>query len=180
MKLPHDPVILERRFAAKNSIIIHEGEFGQQAYLIQSGEVSVFLKKDDTELEVARLSAGQIFGEMAFIFDGPRTASVKATADCNLIVISRAQFEDKLKESDPTIRAIVHMLSKRIVDSNNSLINKKSDLSDLKNTARIIYENILVKLSKNQQRNFQNTVLPQLTALFDSLDTFRDRYSDDV
>lgn len=179
MKNRHDTVILERRFIPKGDVIIEEGEYGQQAYLIQSGEVMVFLTKDGDEVELARLSAGQIVGEMAFIFDGPRTASVKATMDCNLIVISRQQFEEKLKDSDPTIRAIVQMLSKRIVDANNSLLNKKSDLGDLKDTARIIYQNIAVKLNQNQLRNFQNTVLPHLDNLLEALDTFRDRYSDD-
>lgn len=179
MKSRHDTVILERRFVPKGQLIIKEGEFGQQAYLIQSGEVFVYVTKDEKEVELARLGAGQIVGEMAVIFDGPRTASVKALSDCNLIVISRPQFDEKLRETDPTIRAIVHMLSKRVVDANNSLINKKSDLADLKDTARIIYQNIAVKLSKNQLRTFQNTVLPHLESLLDSLDNFRDRYTDD-
>lgn len=180
MRSRHDTVILERRFIPKGQIIIQEGEYGQQAYLIQSGEVVVYVTKEDKHVELARLSPGQIVGEMAFIFDGPRTASVKALMDCNLIVISRQQFEDKLKESDPTVRAIVQMLSQRVLDANNTLINKKSDLNDLKETARVIYHNIAVKLSKNQLRNFQNTVLPNLEALLESLDTFRDRYSDET
>ena len=174
----HDTVILERRYIPKGQIIIREGEFGQEAYLIQSGQVAVFITKEDEEVELSRLDAGQIVGEMAFVFDGPRTASVKATQDTNLIVISRPQFEEKLRDTDPTVRAIVQMLSQRIVDSNNTLLNKKSDLEDLKETTRTIYQNIAVKLSLNQQRNFQNTVLPHLQALLDSLDTFKDRYGD--
>ena len=170
--------ILERRFAPKGQIIIREGEYGQEAYLVQSGEVSVFITKDEEEVELARLAAGQIVGEMAFVFDAPRTASVKATQDTNLIVISRQQFQEKLRESDPTVRAIVQMLSQRVMESNNTLLNKKSDLGDLKETARVIYQNIAVKLTRNQQRNFQNTVLPHLEALLDSLDTFKERYGD--
>jgi CRP-like cAMP-binding protein len=170
--------ILERRFVPKGQIVIREGEYGQEAYLVQSGEVSVFITKDGEDVELARLGAGQIVGEMAFVFDAPRTASVRATQDSNLIVISRQQFQEKLKESDPTVRAIVQMLSQRIVDSNNTLLNKKSDLGDLKETARVIYQNIAAKLTRNQQRNFQNTVLPHLEALLDSLDTFQERYGD--
>ncbi|HEU4839735.1 MAG TPA: cyclic nucleotide-binding domain-containing protein [Micavibrio sp.] len=168
--------ILERRFVPKGQILIREGEYGQDAYLVQSGELSVFITKDGEDVELARLGAGQIVGEMAFVFDAPRTASVRATQDSNLIVISRQQFEEKLRESDPTVRAIVQMLSQRIVDSNNTLLNKKSDLDDLRETARVIYQNISLKLTRNQQRNFQNTVLPHLEALLDSLDTFQERY----
>jgi CRP/FNR family cyclic AMP-dependent transcriptional regulator len=178
MKNRSDTVILERRFVPKGQVIIRAGEFGQEAFLIQSGQVSVYITKEDGDVELARLDAGQIVGEMAFVFDGPRTANVRATQDTNLIIISRQQFQEKLKESDPTIRAIVNMLSHRILDSNNTLLNKKSDLEDLKETARTIYQNILVKLSLNQQRNFQNTVLPHLEGLLASLDTFKERYGD--
>lgn len=178
MRGRHDTVILERRFVPKGQILIKEGEYGQQGYLIQSGEVGVYLGKDDMEVEIARLGTGQIVGEMAFISDGPRTATVKALADCNLIVISRQQFEEKLKESDATIRAIVHMLSQRIVESNNTVLNKKSDLQDLKDTARIIYENILAKLPQNQAWNFQNSVLPHLEDMIDAIEAFRDRYGE--
>ncbi len=173
-----DTTIFERCFIPKGHVLITEGEYSQQAYLIQSGEVQVFLTKDDKDVELARLQAGQIVGEMAFIFDGPRTASVRATMDTNLIIISRQQFEEKLRETDPTVRAIVQMLSHRVLDANNTLVNKKSDIVDLKETANVIYQNIIVKLPPNQQRNFQNTVLPQLEALLDSIETFCDRYDD--
>ena len=174
----HDAPIFERRFIAQDQMVIKEGEFGQQAYLIQSGEVKVFLSKGNDEVEIARLGAGQIVGEMAFIFDGPRTASVRALMDTNLIVISRQQFEEKLKDSDPTIRAIVAMLSKRIVDSNNTLLNNRGDVRDLKEAVRGIYENIAVKLPKNQLYTLQNSVLPRLEELFEAIESFNDRYGD--
>jgi CRP/FNR family cyclic AMP-dependent transcriptional regulator len=180
MRSRHDTVILERRAIAKDQVIIKEGEYGQQAYLIQSGEVKVYITKDEQDVELARLQAGQIIGEMALIFDGPRTANIKATKDTMLIVISRQQFEEKLRESDPTIRAIMQMLSKRIVDSNNTLLEKKGDLQDLRDTARVIYENVAFKMGKNQQRTLENTVLPHFEAFLDSLATFEDRYSDDL
>lgn len=172
----HDSPVLERRAVGKDQLIIREGEFGQQAYLIQSGEVKVYLTKDDHELEVARLGAGQIVGEMAFIFDGPRTANVKAVTDVNLIVISRQQFEDKLQDSDPTIRAIVSMLSKRVLDSNQTLLNNRGDIQDLKDATQGIYENIAARVPKNQLYTLQSTVLPKLQELFEALDRYQERY----
>ncbi len=154
------------------------GEYGANAFLIQSGNVRVFVKHDDKEVTLAKLGTGQIFGEMALIFDGPRTASVEATQDCNLIVITRQQFRDKLKSTDPTIRAVVNMLASRVLDTNNSLINKKNDLSALKETGRVIYQNIAGGLSKSQQRVFQTNVLPKLEALIEAVEAFEDRYGE--
>lgn len=178
MRIRRDTVILERRFVPKGAIIMKAGEFGANAFLIQSGSVRVYVKHDDKEVTLAKLETGQIFGEMALIFDGPRTANVEATQDCNLIVITRQQFRDKLKSTDPTIRAVVNMLASRVLDTNNSLINKKNDLSALKETGRVIYQNIAGGLSKSQQRVFQKSVLPKLEALIEAVDGFEDRYGE--
>jgi len=174
-----DVPILDRRSVPRGQRLITEGELGTQAYLIQSGEMSVYVVKDGVEVELARLQAGQIVGEMALVFDAPRTANVRATVDSNVIVISRVQFEDKLADSDPTIRAIVSMLSRRIMESNKTLLNRKNDLRDLKDTVRTIYQNIRETLPHNQKGVLENMVLPHLKSLMDAIDAFRERYETD-
>lgn len=178
MKIRKDPPVLERRHIPKNQLLIEEGEIGSQAYLIQSGLVSVFIKKDGKEIELTRLQAGQIVGEMAMVSDGPRTASVRAITEVNVIVIGRQQFEEKLKDSDPTIRAIVQMMSKRLSRSNEILLDKKSSLEDLRDTTRVIYQNLLNSLPPNQARTFNNTVVPHLEAFLSSIESFKERYDD--
>lgn len=120
-----DSTILERRFVPAGTMVIRQGDRGNSAYLIQSGSVRIFTENEGKRIEFARLEMGQIFGEMALIFDDPRTASVEALEDCNLIVITRQTFKQKLDRSDPTIRAIVVMLTQRIVTANNAMIAKK-------------------------------------------------------
>lgn len=173
-----DTVILERRFVPRAALIMHEGEPGNCAYLVQSGTVRIITKnqEDGREVELARLGAGQIFGEMALVFDAPRTASVQAVEDCNLIIITRESFRHKLLKSDPTVKAIIEMLTRRIIDSNNTIINKKSDIDDMILTANTIYQNVLQALPKPQQRTFQNAVVPRLKEFLDAVRSFRDRF----
>lgn len=111
-------VILERKYVAKGSMIIKEGDDAYSAYLIQSGSVRVFTKRNTQDHELAQLGVGDICGEMALIGDNYRSANVQALEDCNLIVITRTAFEDKLRNSDPTIQAIVKMLISRMIASN--------------------------------------------------------------
>ncbi len=176
-----DTVILERRFVPKAAVIMHEGEPGTCAYLVQSGVVRIITKnqEDGREVELARLGAGQIFGEMALVFDAPRTASVQAAEDCNLVIITRESFRHKLRKSDPTVKAILEMLTRRIIDSNNTLISKKSDIDDMLLTANTIYQNVLQALPKPQQRTFQNAVVPKLKEFLDSVRAFRDRFDEE-
>ena len=172
-----DSIILERRFVPQGTLVMRQGDPGNSAYLIQSGSVSVFTEHEGKTIELAKLELGQIFGEMALIFDDPRTASVKAMEDCNLIVITRQSFKQKLDRSDPTIRAIVVMLTQRIVTANNALLAKKSNLTDLVDTSKIIYDNVLSSLPATQKRTFENAVLPKLDDLLKAIGEFQQRFS---
>jgi len=130
--MPRDRVILERRFVPKGRVIIKEGDEGYSAYLIQSGEVEVYSENEEgQEVSLAKLGTGEICGEMALISDGIRTASVRTVQDCNLVIITRAAFEEKLKRSDTTIQAVVQMLIRRIISSNKErLVEQVKDIND--------------------------------------------------
>ena len=130
MKQKTKKVILERRFVPKGTVIIEEGEEGYCAYLIQSGAVQVYKKNDGQIQELARLEAGEICGEMAIIDDETtkRSANVRTTSDCNLIIITRAAFKEKLENSDPTVKAVVEMLAERLNSITSALTDgHKSD-----------------------------------------------------
>ncbi len=175
-----DKVILERRFVPKDAVIVRAGDTGNTAYLVQSGGVRVYSTDEKGhEIELARLGSGQIFGEMALVFDAPRTANVQATEDCNLIVITRQTFQKKLAKSDPTVRAMVEMLASRILDINNTLLNKKGNVEDLIETTNVIYQNVFQSLPRQQQRTFQNAVLPRLDGFLDALRAFNERFEKD-
>lgn len=171
-----DSIILERRFVPARTMIMRQGDEGNSAYLLQSGSVSVYTEYEGKRIELAKLEMGQIFGEMALIFDDPRTASVVALEDCNLIVITRQTFKQKLDRSDPTIRAIVVMLTQRIVTANNAMITKKGNLDDLMDTSKIIYDNVFSTLPPNQKRTFENSVLPKLDEFMAAIQGFKDRF----
>lgn len=119
-------VILERRYVPQGKIIIHEGDVGYSAFLIQSGKVRVYSESGGQVTELAQLGVGEICGEMALIDENSRSASVQAIEDCNLIMITRTAFEEKLKSSDPTVQAVMKMLIRRIKTANDGMIKVNS------------------------------------------------------
>ncbi len=173
--MSNETIILERRFVPEGAQIVKQGDSGNCAYLIQSGSVLVFSEHKGKQVELARLGLGEIFGELALIFDEPRTASVRALEDCNLILLTRDTLKQKMERSDPTIKAIMSMLTKRIVSTNNSLVNKKDNIEDMVETTRIIYQNVLSGLPKDKQRTFENTVLPKLDEFLEAVSSFKGR-----
>lgn len=160
IKRPHDTVILERRFVAKGTNILREGEDGSSAFLIQSGSVQIYSMHNERKVQLAMLGVGNIFGETSLILNTKRTASAEAAEDCNLIVITRQALKDKMERSDPTIRAILQMLMKRLQQGNDSLMGKRPTIEDMQEGLVYIYEKLTEELPKTDKPHFRQEVLP--------------------
>lgn len=165
-------MIYDRVAFEKGKVIIKEGDTQAQAYLIQSGKVGVFTMIDDRKVELAVLGVGEIVGEMALISDGLRSASVEALEDCNLILISRPEFEERLSNSDRAIRAVVKMLTKRVAESNTSISSKISALNNLENAAAEVYEETKAEVPDIDDER----LLPKLKALLQAIEEFKARF----
>jgi hypothetical protein len=73
-------------------IIFHQGDEGQCAYFIRSGEVEVLQGAGVEQKVIAKLSSGQYFGEMALINNAPRNATVRASAKSTVAVLGKQNF----------------------------------------------------------------------------------------
>lgn len=170
--MPKHPVIYDRVAFEKGKVIIKEGDTQAQAYLIQSGRVGVFTMSNGRKVELAVLGVGEIIGEMALISDGLRSASVEALEDCNLILISRPEFEERLSNSDRAIRAVVKMLSKRVSESNVSIATKIAALENLENAAEEVYEETKAEVPDIDDER----LLPKLKNLLNAIAEFKSRF----
>jgi len=65
----------------------------------------------------ARADPGTIIGEMAIVDDAPRTATVRAIKDCKMLEITRDDFSNRLKSSDPVIQMISQVILTRYRDT---------------------------------------------------------------
>jgi len=73
--------------------IIRQGERGDRAYLVRSGEIEVWRQGDDgRERLVAELHRGDYCGEYALLRGEPYDATYRAAIDSELLVMSRSDF----------------------------------------------------------------------------------------
>ncbi len=100
-------------------IIIREGEYGQDVYLIISGKVVVTEKSEKTKKYkvLATLGPGEIFGEMAILDEQPRSATLIAATPCKILVLSPENFEKVFKSHPRWALKILHALSKRVLNA---------------------------------------------------------------
>jgi cAMP-dependent protein kinase regulator len=80
-----------------------QGEKADEFFIVESGQLGAY--KDGSGAQpVMRYGPGSYFGELALINNDVRAASVRALADCSLLVMSRPDFEQLLGPLLPALR----------------------------------------------------------------------------
>ncbi len=87
----------------KGQTIIEEGDTSREAYIVNSGKVTV-VKNDEI---IATLGENEIFGEMGWLQHIPRSATVMAVEDVSLRVIKE---EDALLFMEHNPQALIPIL----------------------------------------------------------------------
>lgn len=73
------------------SYLIREGEMGDCMYIVSVGTVEV-VSRDGSKV-FAELEEGSFVGEMALVYQSPRTASARARGYCDLYILTRRNFD---------------------------------------------------------------------------------------
>jgi len=120
---------LEQVFFSPDDVIIRKGELGDTMFVIGHGKVKVHVGDN----HIAELSHGQCFGEMALIGDSERQADVTATSYCDLFTLSKASFEELMK-NHPDLRKNVGKIVDGREKENAKKISGRRASDNLKKT----------------------------------------------
>jgi len=72
--------------------VVRQGDPGDSAYIVLSGQADVFVATPSGELKVATLGCNDIIGEIAILMDIPRTATVRASSELTALRIDKEHF----------------------------------------------------------------------------------------
>lgn len=111
---------------ATGDTLFKQGDAGDAAYVVQSGEVNVYARADEArEVHVAALGPGAVIGELALLDGAPRSASVRAAEPTQLLRIDRGEFEFLRRNLRPAafklIRSITVTLCERLRETNQQI-----------------------------------------------------------
>ena len=73
-------------------VIFRSGDPGSALYLVTRGRASVHIRHDDGDIRLVTFAAGAVFGELALLDRGPRSATVTAEEDMQGFGLSEASF----------------------------------------------------------------------------------------
>ncbi|MFO1051795.1 MAG: mechanosensitive ion channel family protein [Planctomycetota bacterium] len=94
--------------------VVHQGDPGDSLFLIQDGTAVVSVRDEHgAEREVARLSRGEFFGEMAVLTGEPRTASVTAVEDMHVLVVHKSTLQEMFERRPALAQEMAEIMEAR-------------------------------------------------------------------
>lgn len=109
-----------------SEIIFREGLPGSSTYVVQSGKVEISVQRDGRKVVLAMLGEGALFGEMATIDGGLRSATASASTMAEVYCIRSDGFRQMIDECPPFVKTMVDSLISRVRKVNTRLASTAS------------------------------------------------------
>jgi len=108
----------QRQSIAAGQVLFHKGDAGHCLYALLAGQVQIYLQDDHGHTVVlSDLKAGDVFGEMALLDGGVRSASAISRSPGALFILEREMFVDLLTTSPQLLSQLFAGLTQRIRDT---------------------------------------------------------------
>ena len=106
---------LRPRHFSRDEVVFHRDDAGGQLYVILSGSVKVAIPDEEGhEIVVAVERDGAVFGELALFDDAPRSATVTALDETQVVTLAREDFLRVLERSPRATREILRFLARTV------------------------------------------------------------------
>jgi small-conductance mechanosensitive channel/CRP-like cAMP-binding protein len=102
------------RWYGAGETVIRQGDVGTDLYVLQSGRVAVLVEHPGRgPVTVAQLGQGEVFGEMSLLTGEARSATVRAEADAELLVIGHVALREILSSVPELATLLARVLARR-------------------------------------------------------------------
>ncbi|MGZ3658052.1 MAG: Crp/Fnr family transcriptional regulator [Bdellovibrionota bacterium] len=111
--------MVEIKHLKKGDILVKEGDLSNSMYWVQSGTLRLFKKKGQGFIELGVVHSGEVVGEMSFLDNQPRSASVEGLQPCDIVEIPRGKFDEFIAAQPSWMKSLIQTLVKRLRTTNN-------------------------------------------------------------
>ncbi|MQX36702.1 cyclic nucleotide-binding domain-containing protein [Roseospira navarrensis] len=95
-------------------VLMRQGEPGEDAYVIVDGMADVLVERNDSETAVAERGPGDLIGELALLCDAPRSATVRARTQIEVLLISRDVLFRLLDDNPQVGASLTRTIARRL------------------------------------------------------------------
>lgn len=105
---------MRRQYYTPGDIVVRQGDAGDSLFIVDEGALGVWTKlRDGKSIEIARLGAGNFFGEMALLTGEPRSATIVAITDTFCYEITKMDVLPLLEDQPELFYPLSDVLSER-------------------------------------------------------------------
>ncbi|MCC2112906.1 MAG: cyclic nucleotide-binding domain-containing protein [Hyphomicrobiales bacterium] len=122
--------ISERVQFAPGEVLCKQGEIGDSAFIILSGNARVVVSSNGSERTVARLGQEDVVGEIAILCDVPRTATVIAEDELTGLSVDKETFLKLLQEFPDMALQVMRVLAARLERTTRDLADLKAKVGE--------------------------------------------------
>ena len=97
--------------------VIEEGAAGDSMFILLRGTAQVFVAQNGAPIRVGVLRAGDCFGEMSLLTGEPRTATVRAEGDCEVLEMSKPVMSELLHHAPECLDQLSELLARRKMET---------------------------------------------------------------
>lgn len=128
--------IVHKREYKSGESVFYQGDPGLGMFIIQEGEISIRIsEREGEEKELAVLTDGDFFGELALLDESPRSATAMCKTDCTVTGFFRTDLMELIKENPDLGMKIVmkfaEILAHRLRNTDKELSKVQSQLDRL-------------------------------------------------
>lgn len=105
--------------------IFFEGDPGTALFVILKGNVDIYTIHKNKKNSLATLNSGTFFGELALVYDTPRTASALATENSTLVCLFRHDIEKLVKHNPLLGNKLLTVMNRILAQRLSTMIGHK-------------------------------------------------------
>ncbi|HET9488157.1 MAG TPA: FAD-dependent oxidoreductase [Methylomirabilota bacterium] len=105
---------IQREHYEPGQTVFREGDRGDWLYVVVNGEVEIAQRAGDGEMVLRRLGAGDCFGEIALVREGPRTATARCLSRVDILAVDREAFHALFANLPPLRGFFQQLITERL------------------------------------------------------------------
>ncbi len=103
---------------ASGENLFQQGDEGTNLYVVVEGRISIIKEREDGEtIPLGEMREGDFVGEAGLVTQQPRTATVRAVVDSELLAISRNLIVEMIREEPTVLKVLLRFLRERLVNN---------------------------------------------------------------
>ena len=109
----------------RGETVIHQGDNGNSMFIMVHGEANVTAARNGQSKHIASMKAGDCFGEMSLLTGEPRSATIIANSDCELVEIDKDVLGQSLKENPNLLAHLSELLAQRQLQTEDAFASSQ-------------------------------------------------------